>query len=196
MKHTAVILSGGKNSRMNYDNKAFLTIEGRHFIEVLISKLSSFDEILIATNKPEEYLSVVKNNVRTITDIVPDHGPLSGMHSGLINASNNYCFFVSCDMPFVPKDYIDYCIELPKDYDVAVPYWNGFYEPTCGMYSKSTLARVEWAIENNIHKPIKIYPHVKVHTIEEPVLRIFGEPDKIFANINTPEEYLKIEINN
>ena len=144
MKHSAIILAGGKSSRMNYVDKAFLDVYGMPMIKHVLNKFDGIDDIVIVTNKPEDYKQL---GVRVVTDIIPQRGPLSGMHSGLVHAKHDYSFITACDTPLVPKEFIDYCFSLEKDYDVAVPYWNGFYEPTCGMYSKAAIDEIVKAIK-------------------------------------------------
>lgn len=185
MKHSAIILAGGKSSRMNYVDKAFLDVYGMPMIKHVLNKFEGVDDIIIVTNKPEDYKQL---GVRVVTDIIPQRGPLSGMHSGLVHAKHDYSFITACDTPLVPKEFIDYCFDLEKDYDVAVPYWNGFYEPTCGMYSKNVLPEIVKAIEAGIKMPIKIYPNLEVKTIEENVLSRFGDMRRMFTNINTAQE--------
>ena len=50
----AIILAGGKNSRMSGQDKAFLEIEGQPIIERLIGKLKLLvNKIIVVTNSPE-----------------------------------------------------------------------------------------------------------------------------------------------
>lgn len=191
MEHSAIILAGGKSSRMDYVDKAFLEVNGVPMICHMLDKIRDVDDIIIVTNKPADYQGL---GVRVVTDIIPQKGPLSGMHSGLIHAKYQYSFITACDTPLVPYEYVKYCLELEKDYDVAVPYWNGFYEPTCGMYSKTAIDEIVKAIDKGIRMPIKIYPYLNVHTIEEDILNKFGDVRTMFTNINTPEELRKINI--
>ena len=189
MKHSAIILAGGKSSRMNYINKAFLDVHGMPMIQHMLDKLQDFDEIIIVTNTPEEYEGL---GARVVTDIFPQRGPLSGMHSGLVHAKNEYSFITACDTPFVPREYIDHCVGLEKDYDAAVAAWSGFYEPTCGMYSKSAIPVIEKAIKNGEKKPVNIFPELRLHKIEEDVLEQFGDIRNMFTNINTQMELAAI----
>ena len=50
LKASAVILSGGKNSRMNYNTKAFLSLDNERFIERIIKRLNLIDDIIISCN--------------------------------------------------------------------------------------------------------------------------------------------------
>ena len=68
-KTTAIILSGGKSSRMGRD-KAFGEFSGKPLIETLINKLSrTFEDLMIITNKPEQYK---RYSVETKIDIIKD----------------------------------------------------------------------------------------------------------------------------
>ena len=51
-KLISVILTGGKSSRMGYENKSFLKIKDKSFIEILIESLKEkSDEIIINANR-------------------------------------------------------------------------------------------------------------------------------------------------
>ena len=55
IKKSAVILSGGKNSRMGYETKAFLKLNDRKFIDLIIESLKDYDYIIVSFNKLEDY---------------------------------------------------------------------------------------------------------------------------------------------
>ena len=81
--YTAIILSGGKSSRMG-TNKSHLKINGKSLIERTVELCRSiFDESIIITNDIEEYVSL---KIKCYKDIYPNFGPLSGIHSGLVNS--------------------------------------------------------------------------------------------------------------
>ena len=51
-KLVSVILTGGKSSRMGYENKSFLKIKDKSFIEILIESLQGKShEIIINANR-------------------------------------------------------------------------------------------------------------------------------------------------
>ncbi len=81
---TLAILAGGKSSRMNYNNKALLSYKEKKFIEHIIEAGKEYKEIIIVSNNIEEYKDF---NVRVVKDIYKGNGPLSGIHSALINSS-------------------------------------------------------------------------------------------------------------
>ncbi|MBZ4686509.1 MAG: molybdenum cofactor guanylyltransferase [Clostridia bacterium] len=183
---TAVILAGGKNSRMNYRNKSFLEYEGLKFIERIIKEVSGYREIIIVSNNPSQYDYL---GVKVVKDIIPGHGPLSGIHAGLINAQYHHSLVVACDMPFVKKDLLEYLGEIAEGYDVVVPKTGQYLQPLCAVYGKGCLPSIERFLENNTHKIIEFYPEVNVRYAEDEELTRFKGYERIFKNINTPEDY-------
>ena len=83
---TAVILAGGKSTRMGFD-KQLLEINERRLIDNLRRKLiREFDEIIVVTNRSEYYLGF---DDKITKDIIVGKGPLSGIHAGLMEAQVN-----------------------------------------------------------------------------------------------------------
>lgn len=185
---TAVILAGGFSSRMNHDNKAFLKMGKESLIEIILRQVSAFDEILIVSNTPEDYASL---GVRTVTDIIPQKGPLGGIHSGLTRARNHYSIVLPCDMPFIRSEVLLYLARQAEGYDAVVPKLDDQYQPLCSVYSKTCIDPIKYCLENDIRKITKLYKMIQVKEIPASELQVFGDPETFFRNINDPEEYAK-----
>lgn len=183
---TAVILAGGKSSRMGY-NKAFLKLKGKTFIERQINLLREmFDEILISANTPSEYEYL---NLPVFKDIYPDKGPLCGIYTSLINSSSLYTFMLACDMPFVEIGLIKHLKGFTRDYDVVVPKSERGLEPLHAFYSKNCIDPIKKELDSNNLRIISFFPHVKVKIIE---LESLTSPDSLkdsIKNLNTRDEY-------
>ena len=55
-KISAAILAGGKAVRFNGRDKAFLEVQGRTIFERMLAVLEPiFDEIIVVTDRPEQY---------------------------------------------------------------------------------------------------------------------------------------------
>ncbi len=68
---TGIILAGGKNLRMGR-NKAFLEVDGERIIDrTRAIFVDLFDEVLLVTNSPLDYISL---NLRIVTDLYEDKG--------------------------------------------------------------------------------------------------------------------------
>lgn len=186
IEKTAVILAGGKNSRMNYKNKSFLKYNGQSFINRTLNSVSGFKEKIIVSNNPAEYKF---KDIKVVEDIIPGHGPLSGIHSGIYNAAYFYSLVIACDMPFVAQEFLEFIAEFSAGYDVVVPAPDDYMQPLCAVYSKNCLPFIEESIKKYNRKIISFYPRVKVKKIQNKELRNFSDIDYMFKNINTPDEY-------
>lgn len=184
---TGVILAGGKSSRMG-TNKALLEIGGERIIDKAVSLFKSiFQEVILVTNTPEEYAGL---NIKIVTDIFPGKGSLGGIYTGLVYASCDYSFVVSCDMPFLKRELIEYLIDIKDDFDVVVPRLRTGHEPLHAVYSKECLKPIEAMIKEEDLRIIGFYPKVRVKEVSEEELAPFISEPSPFVNINTPEEYM------
>ena len=184
---SAIILAGGKSSRMGFD-KQFLQIDDRRIMDDLISKLEEeFYEIIIVTNKPEEYKSY-KHKI--VSDIIVGKGPLSGIHVGLKESSSDYAFVVGCDMPNINLDYIKYMKKSMenKDYDGCVTYLNNLIEPFHGFYSKNIIERIEKYLANDMRSVNKLILNLEFLKIDEGVARRFSPNWDMFLNLNNQKD--------
>ena len=183
---TAVILAGGKSSRMG-SNKAFLKLNGKTFIERQIELLREmFDEIFISANTPSEYEFL---NLPVFKDIYPEKGPLCGIYTSLINSVSASTFMLACDMPFVESGLIKQLKGFTKEYDVVVPKSERGLEPLHAFYSKNCIEPIKRELDSNNLRIISFFPHVKVKTVE---LERLTSPDSFrnsIKNLNTRNEY-------
>ena len=92
---TALILAGGKATRLGGVDKRELVVEGRTIFarqcEVLAPRVA---EILVSSPRPVP-------GYRTVVDAVPGAGPLAGIAAGLAAAATLWLLVVAGDMPFV-----------------------------------------------------------------------------------------------
>jgi len=183
---TAVILAGGKSSRMG-SNKAFLKLKGKTFIELQIELLREmFDEIFISANTPSEYEYL---NLPIFKDVYPDKGPLGGIYTSLINSSSFYTFMLACDMPFVEPELIKHLKDLTNEYDVVIPKSEKGLEPLHAFYSKKCIDPIKRELDGNNLRIISFFPHVNVKIVELDNLISWNSFKNSIKNLNTREEY-------
>lgn len=184
IKKSAVILSGGKNSRMGYETKAFLKLNDRKFIDLIIESLKDYDNIIVSCNKLEDYKYL--KQVTLIEDEIKDIGPMGGIYSCLKKCNYNKCLFVAADMPFINKNVIDTLTYCEFNEDALVPIVNGKIEPLVAVYDKKIVHIIEELIDNNDFKIRNLLKLINVKYIEI-------NDNKAFININTKEEYENIK---
>jgi len=184
---TGVILAGGKSSRMGV-NKSFLKLGNQTIIERIVDLMKSiFNEVIIVTNTPDEYKFL---NLPLYEDIYKWKGPLAGIHSALIHSQTEKIFVLSCDVPLMSKEMIEYIIEYKTDKSIVFCEAAGYHQPLVGVYSKKILSEIEKFISNNemsdksFHQFLKI---VDAEIIHPEKLSFYN--DEIFFNVNRPEDY-------
>lgn len=190
---TAIILAGGKSSRMGFD-KQFLKLRDRYIIEVITEKLEkAFNEIIIVTSKPWEY---AKYGYKLVEDEVKGFGPLAGIHVGLKNSRSLHNYIVACDMPFININYLYFMMELinQKDgkVDGVITRLGEWIEPFNAFYSKSLLPRIEENIAKGNRQINMLLKDSNVLYVSEAKAREFSPDWEMFTNVNTIKDYREL----
>jgi molybdopterin-guanine dinucleotide biosynthesis protein A len=184
----AIILAGGKATRMNGKNKAFLSINQEPLIKRQLRLLKNiFKQIIIVSNSSKEYRNL--KGVQVVADVVQHRGPLGGIFSGLLASKNKHNFVIACDMPFINTELTKYMFKKSSGYDVVVPWVNHRYEPLFCIYSKNCIKFIQKLFEKKIFKLSQLFAQVRIKKISEKEILKFDSPEKIFMNINTPQDF-------
>lgn len=188
---SAIILAGGKSQRLGMD-KALLELEGRPLIERVLSRLRRLsDDLIIVAKDTTPYARL---NARLVSDIYPAQGPLIGLHAGLRAAHHPLALAVACDMPFLDLRLLRYMIVLGRGYDIVVPRIGGYLEPLHALYrAESCLPAIEQALDEGRFRVISFFSHMRVRYVEEQEVNLFDPEHLSFLNINTPEDWRRLQ---
>lgn len=181
---SGVILAGGMSSRFQGRNKALLEVNGRRMVESVVDVFQFFfDEILIVTNTPRQYL---RYDVTLVSDIFSARSSLTGIHAGLFYANNPYILVAPCDTPFIRKQMIRLILsKIKPEADAVMPETPSGTEPLLAAYAASALPVVERALHQEKFKIKQVFKKMRVVKIsKERVLETDPEL-KSFININT-----------
>ncbi|MEJ2527806.1 MAG: NTP transferase domain-containing protein [Sulfurovaceae bacterium] len=160
----AIILAGGKSSRMGKD-KALLPFRGfASMSEFQYRKLEKLFSNVYICAKEEKF----DFNAAIIRDIYPIHSPLAGLIS----------IFETLDVDSVIKNQA----QKSSDYDALIALSPSGLEPLCGVYRRSILPLAKELFSKDIHKLNHLLKLSKMKEIA------FEEQDK-FLNLNTPQDY-------
>ncbi|WP_035292194.1 molybdenum cofactor guanylyltransferase [Clostridium sp. KNHs214] len=184
---TAIILAGGKSSRMGFD-KQFLKIDKRRLMDSIVHKLrEEFGEIIIVTNKPQCYIGLSN---KITHDKIEGKGPLGGIHAGLKESSSKYALVVACDMPNINMDYIRYMKKSIENQDIdgCVTNFGDWIEPFSGFYSKEIVDDIEKHLLFNRRSINSLLKNLRIHYVEEKKAREFSPNWDMFLNLNTKED--------
>lgn len=191
---TAVILAGGKSSRMGFD-KQLLKINERKLMDSLIQKLKQeFDEIVIVTNKTELYIGL--SHIIT-KDILEGAGALSGIHAGLNHSFSKYAFLVACDMPNINMEYVRYMKSKLNNSDSlgCVTKFGDWIEPFCSFYSVELINSIEKYLKDGKRSINGLIKDLNITYVQEKEARKFSPNWDMFLNLNTKEDLDKFLFN-
>lgn len=180
---TAIILAGGKSSRMGRD-KSLLSTTNLPLIGKIVSQLEDhFQEIIIGANDIEKYRFL---NLPVVPDREEGKGPLMGIYSTLLHSKHEINFVVACDIPDINIEYVKELIRQAKDHQIVVPTWNdGKHEPLFAVYKRSILDNVKNLLDAGQRKISLLFELVDVKYAPLP------DDIKWYKNLNTLEDYKK-----
>jgi len=185
-KHiTAIILAGGKSSRMGTD-KGFVIYKNKAFIQHIIEAITPLvDEIIIVSNNPDYDVFRLKR----FDDIIENAGPLAGVYTGLHYTKTENNLVVSCDVPLINSETLSLLIdEINNESDVVQLESQGKTMPLIATYKKQC-ATTFYTLLNEGERRLRVaLNHLKVKTIP-----LDKDHEKFTKNINTPIDLSEVE---
>ncbi|MBI5324993.1 MAG: molybdenum cofactor guanylyltransferase [Ignavibacteriae bacterium] len=195
---TGIILAGGKSTRMGQD-KSFLKFGYHTVIEHDAELMKSiFHDVIIITNEPDKYKIL---GFKCYEDIFKGIGPLGGIHSGLTNSENELNFVISCDIPFITKEVIEFIISQQENYDAVITKADGYIQQLCGLYRRKLIQQIlqlvqtdsEVETRNNIQHKRKCKVLSLIEMVNARIIDFETEYENYkpgtFFNINKPDDY-------
>jgi len=201
---SAAILDGGRARRFGGLDKGALRVGGHSIRERQLAELATISsEILVVGSKadpavPESrgpvsttvnaHASRPGTSVRFVADRVPDCGPLGGLYTALLESTGTATIVVACDMPFISARLLAHLAALLEDADVVVPRTERGYHPLCAVYTRDCLEPLERRIARRQLKMTELFADVRVHIVTARELAIYGDVDRLLANLNSPAD--------
>ncbi len=101
---SALILAGGRGSRMGHVDKGLQPFRGLTMVEHVLQRLSP-QVAAVAINANQNTGIYQRFGVPVLPDVTPDFaGPLAGMEAGLQHCATPFMLSAPCDSPFLPLD--------------------------------------------------------------------------------------------
>jgi molybdenum cofactor guanylyltransferase len=182
---TALILAGGKATRLGGTAKHEIVVDGRTIFERQTALLAPrVQEVLVAT--PHDI-----PGFHCVQDVLPDVGPLAGIAAGLRTMRTPWLLVVAGDMPHVSAGVLDLMLGAASDLDEAVAFrLHGLPEPLVCMLSHRAAPAVERRLQTRRNKVAGLFTEERLHVkwIDEPAVRAVDPTLRAFFNVNEPED--------
>ena len=100
----AVVLAGGRGSRMGGADKGLIDYRGRPLVQWVLAAIApQVDELVMSANRNLDVYAALGH--RVLPDILPDYpGPLAGVLAALQAVVADWLLVVPCDTPHLPAD--------------------------------------------------------------------------------------------
>lgn len=189
----AILLVKGEESKRIGVEKHIIKIDGKTILEIILENITQiFSKIIIVSICPYKLKNYQNSKIISVKDNL-ECGPLGAIYLGLKNSSTLYNFVFAVDMPFISVDFVKYMMEIEKNHDIIVPLHNKKLEVLHAIYSKNVILFIEENLKKKEYEVKKILDKVNVKYIKREEIKKFGNPEKLFFNLNTKDDLLKLK---
>lgn len=179
----ALVLAGGKSTRMGQDKFAIAYHEQPHwqFLKNLLSK-NGLEVYISCRVEQAEYFAGEK----VITDSFADLGPMGAILSAFRHDPNAAWLVLACDLPLFDEATLQFLLSNRNSSAVATAFRQpsdeaGFPEPLVALWEPKSYARLLQFLAQGVSCPRKVLINSFIHLLDAP------SPESL-TNANTPEE--------
>jgi molybdopterin-guanine dinucleotide biosynthesis protein A len=186
-----VVLAGGRSSRMGRD-KARVIVGGRTLAARAVELLGrACAEVVVADGGRG-----VVPGARSVPD-GPGRGPAAGLLGAARAVPGRPVVALACDLPAVPEALLAALAGGKREWaaaDLVLPRGPRGLEPLVARYGPRALAALEEQVAAGEYAPRYLLERtdLEVVIVEVEELAGFGDPERMFWNVNTPEELARV----
>ncbi len=192
MNKGAIVLCGGKSSRMGRD-KATLPFGPELMLQRVVRLVSQVvdPQAVVVVAASEQLLPTLPQTVIITRDERPSRGPLEGIAAGLraMPRGVDAVYVTSCDVPLLVPEFVDCMFEQLGEHDIAVPYDGRYHHPLAAVYRPRVLSAIESLLELAQLRPRFLFDRVPTSEVPVESLRNIDRSLATLMNLNHPEDY-------
>ena len=135
------IMAGGRSTRFG-SNKALAQWDSQRSVigSVIESASQVTDRIMIISGDTQTYRSL---GLPVHPDLIPGHGPASGIHAALCLSQTDRVLILACDMPALSYRFLHYMLSVSTWAPVVVPESDTGPEPLHAIWHRSLIPVME-----------------------------------------------------
>ncbi len=178
-----VIFAGGKSSRMGRD-KALLPFGGYPTLtEYQIARFTPYFEKIYVGCKSREKFDFEANFIEDLPQY-DDSAPHIGLISAFEQIKSDTICVLSVDTPFFEAEHFQKLLEADNRADAVVAQSPKGNQPLCALYRRTALPHIKALAAAKQYRFAALFERISTTFVA-------FEDEKIFTNLNTPEEYAK-----
>lgn len=190
---SVAILAGGRSVRFGSDKALAPLSTSTTLLGAVINQVGGLsDDLFVVTPSRPEY---ARFGVPLRPDLYGETGVLGAMASAIRHGRYDRCLIVSCDMPLLHRELLQWMIEQPIAADALVPRTNDrgrqgaktTWQTLHAIYRKSCLPAIESALGAGERRSVSFFGDIAIQAVDEDTLRRFDPNLRSFVSVNTPE---------
>lgn len=131
--------------------------------------------------------------VDAVPDLIPGLGAIGGIYTAVQSATADRVLVVACDLPFLDARVLRRLIALADRRDGAWIATTRGVEPLLACYGRHTAPAMRRVIDAGRLAARHLGGALDMAVLGETELQSFGSLDRLLANVNTPEDYARVQ---
>ena len=181
---SAVILAGGKGSRMGGKDKGLIEFRGLALIAHVVNVVKiRVNQIFISANRSLDDYS--KYGKVIVDDLEDYQGPLAGISKALKVCSSNYLLVLPCDSPMINLTLIDALIERMESSgsDICVAHDGTIMHATFALMKSNLNESLDKFLDDGGRKMALWYRQQYTERVD------LSSHLELLTNLNNPEDF-------
>ncbi len=187
---SAIILAGGKSSRMGKD-KALIEVQGIPLLQRTATLMQGYAHpVYIITPWIERYQTILGANCHLLREHCPSgktEGPLVAFAQALVHVKTEWVFLLACDLPNLTSEaiaaWLQQLYQVSEEAIGCLPRHKKGWDPLCGFYRSSCLTSLNRFIQGGGRS---FQEWLKPHFVQE----LLVSDRSVLFNCNTPDDLL------
>jgi len=183
---SAVLLAGGKSTRMGRD-KAAVVFEDRPLWERQLATLAALQprELFISGRPDGPYIDC---GTELIADLHPGCGPLSGLEAACWRMQTPLLCLLAIDLPWMTPAFLERLVKMAiQDGRGIVPRNGDYFEPLAAIYPRAILSLVGEHLRHGDHSMQRLIQRA-VDLDLMIVYPLLEDERPLFRNVNAPAD--------
>lgn len=187
----AAILAGGRARRFGGRDKSRLVVEDRAIILRQLDALRRITgDVFVIASDAERFADL---GLAVHGDRIPNLGAIGGVQTAIAVSPAERVLVVACDLPFLEPALLARLVELADGRDGAWVRSTRGIEPLVACYTRRAEQAIRTAIDAGQLKLGDLAGVLDMAELAGPALAAFGSPERLLANVNTPDEYAQVQ---
>jgi molybdopterin-guanine dinucleotide biosynthesis protein A len=182
---TAVILCGGRSTRMGTD-KGALPFGDETMLARIVRVLRPLaDDVMIVGRSDQP----APSGVTVVNDPIEDLGPLAGIAAGLAASTSELNLVVACDMPLINPAVLQRLVAMIGEHDACVAVADGHASALCGVYRSRIAKDAQALLDDGERRVMRLLDRVQTKRVDAALLRDIDPELETFVSCDTADKY-------